>query len=186
MHYYRIKADPSANDRWYLQSPLDIFGNEIDSRLFTKTERVKVLSSLLLPIRQEGKIVDFNFCDFDMPVVNLDTAEIVEKFTNGNIQRIPVKIIGASGEFEILNVLQSVSCIDEDGSDLVRWSKNDGRVDKIGKIRMAVRIRLDAAKAAGRHIFRLADWKIALVISEELKMKLEKAKVSGVFYERLT
>jgi hypothetical protein len=39
--FYRLIADPAATSRWYLKSPIDPSGNEVDPRLFTQGVPVK-------------------------------------------------------------------------------------------------------------------------------------------------
>lgn len=89
-HYYELLADPEATTRWYLKSPVDSEGNEIDPRLFTQGLRVGRQPLLTVPVRRQGNPVDFNFCDFDMIVSPVSLNDAIEAVAKHAIQRIPV------------------------------------------------------------------------------------------------
>jgi hypothetical protein len=185
-NFYRLVADPAAVSRWYLKSPVDRDGVEIDPRIFRVGSQVDVQIPLVLPLRRQGKEVDFNFCDFDMVVTPRELNEAIEALVGGAVQRIPISISGAAGNYEILNVRGLVSCIDEARSDFLKWTQVDGRPEKTGQYRMFARLRISPQRATGHHIFRLAEWPIALVVSEEMKKLFEFREVSGVAYERIS
>lgn len=183
--FYLLLADPTATSRWYLKSPLDPSGNEVDPRLFTQGVPVGSQPSLTLPLRRNGDAVGFNFCDFDMVVTPAAVNAELEALTGSAIQRIPVTVDKRGDEFEILNVCELVQCVDESRSLLTKWTEADGRPEKVGQFRMIVKLRIDPVAANGHHIFRVAGWPIALLVSEEVKNFLEARKVSGLNYERV-
>ncbi|QNM95560.1 imm11 family protein [Chitinimonas koreensis] len=186
MNFYRILADPAATTRWYLKSPTDLHGIEVDPRIFTQGLCVNSLQPLNLPLRRPGYEVDFNFCDFDMVVTPAVINVELERLVGEVIQRIPVQINGSSNKYEILNICNLVQCIDESKSMYTKWTDSDGRPEKIGEYRMIAKISIDPLAANGHHIFRLSGWPIALIISEEVKSLLETRKVSGIKYEHVS
>jgi hypothetical protein len=42
---------------------------------------------------------------------------------------------------------------------------------------------IDCARAEGHHLFRVADWKVAVIVSAELREAMEERGFSGVEYE---
>lgn len=183
--YYRLLADPAAISRWYLSSPIDPTGREIDPRTFTQGAPVGSQPPLSLPLRQAGDKVGFNFCDFDMVVTPSAINAELEGLVGPAIQRIPVSVENSIGGFDILNVCELVQCIDEARSLVTKWTAADGRPEKVGQFRMIAKLKIDPAAASGHHIFRAAGWPIALIVSENVKSLLEVKRVSGLKYERV-
>jgi len=184
-NFYRLLADPAATSRWYLKSPFDPSGNEVDPRLFTQGVHVESQPSLRLPLRRDGDEVDFNFCDFDMVVTPARVNAELEALVGPAIQRIPVMVDSKADEYEILNVCERVSCFDESRSLFTKWGDADGRPEKVGQLRMVVKLKIDPSLADGHHLFRMADWPVALIASQEVKRFFESRKLSGLKYEQV-
>lgn len=185
LKYYELQADPAAFPRWYLGSPIDPAGSEIDPRTFTQGVPVGTQPPLILPFRRTGDEVEFNFCDFDMIVTPRTLNAELETLVGAAIQRIPVSVGNRADEFEILNVCELVKCVDESRSVATKWTASDGRPDKVGQFRMVIELKIDPSAASGHEIFRVAGWPIALVVSEKVKRFFEDRKVSGLKYERV-
>jgi hypothetical protein len=151
--------------------------------MFTKATRVAVTDDLSLPIRQRGWPVDFTLADFDMPVVRRHVGEIIEGVAPDYCQHIPIRVEGTDDEYEILNVLRSIACVDEGASEFTKWNAADQRPDKVGAFRMITRLRLDPARASGAEIFRVQEWPIALVVGDAIRDALRAIEVSGIAFE---
>ncbi len=184
-HYYELLTDPEATSRWYLKSPVDSEGHEIDPRLFTQGLRVDHQPSLAVPLRRQGNPLDFNFCDFDMIISPASLNEAIESVAKNAIQRIPVTADNRENEFEILNICNLIDCVDESRSLLTKWTVADGRPEKAGQFRMIANLKINPAAASGHDIFRVAGWPIAVVVSEKIKTIFEERNVSGLKYERV-
>lgn len=184
--FFRIRPDYTANNCWYLKSPLDSNGTEIDPRKFTEGVDLSLNAELSLPIRRTGASLNFNFCDFDMVVVSKKIAEKLEKFAGGAVQRFPVSISEVNESFEILNVRECISCIDEVNSEFTKWTVEDENPDKVGKFRMFLRLKINDLVVGERHIFRISEWPIALIVSEEMKTLLELEDIFGIKFELVT
>jgi hypothetical protein len=182
--YYRLLSDPSAASRWHLGSPIDLLGNQVDPRTFTRGTPVVEHAVLQVPVRRPGDEVGFNFCDFDMVVTPARVNAKLEGLVGTAVQRIPVRVNSTEG-LEILNICDVVCCVDETRSQFTRWCDADGRPDKIGQFRMIVKLRIDSAAAAGHHIFRVEGWPIALIVSERVKELFESEHLTGLVYERV-
>lgn len=184
-NFYRLLADPTATSRWYLKSPIDPSGNEVDPRSFTQGVPVGSQPSLRLPLRRSGDEVGFNLCDFDMVVTPASINAELEALVGPAIQRVPVKVEAPSAEYEILNVCELVSCFDESRSLFTKWTDTDGRPEKVGQLRMVIKLKIDPLLADGHHLFRVAGWPIALIASQEVKRLFESMNLSGLKYERV-
>lgn len=181
--FYRLLADPKAVKRWYLKAPLDASGNELDARVFTQGLRYLGALPLMIPLRRYGDLVDFNFGDFDMVVTPAKINAEIERQLGPQVQRISVEIESGNKDFEILNVLDVVRCIDKQSSEFTIWTENDGRPDKTGQFRMITQLRIDANAAEGHCLFRIAEWPITLIASEDIKKILESNVTTGVAFE---
>lgn len=181
--FYRLLVDPSEMSRWYLGSAMDMCQNEIDPRIFTQGGRVEFPPDMCVRARRAGRELDFNFCDFDMVVASSEVGEKLLKIVGSAIQRIPVMIDSAAKAYEILNICKLVSCLDRDKSLFTEWSAKDGRPEKVGQLRMVARLKIDPAVAKGQHVFRIAEWPIAVIVSSNVKDWLVANKVSGIKYE---
>lgn len=181
--FFRVIADPKANDRWFLKSPVKFNGQQIDPRIFTIGARFNGGEHLSLPLRREGNPVDFNFCDFDMVVTTKALNEAIEEIAVDLIQRVSIAVGDNSIEYEVLNVLDTVSCINEQLSEFIKWSPEDGAPDKVGHFRMITKLFIDPDKATGHKIFRIREWKAPLIVEEEIKNLLERRRVTGIAFQ---
>lgn len=186
MKFYRLVADPLATTRWHLRAPVDMSGEEVDPRLFTAGLVTKPTSQLRIPLRRAGDEVDFNFGDFDMVVSPAVINAELETLTGASIERIPVWVQASERNYEILNILKFVRCIDEATSEFTKWTTEDGRPDKTGVYRMFTRLQIQQEAANGNHLFRIAEWPIALIASAQAKAILERHGVTGVGFQAVT
>lgn len=185
--YYRIIADPKATDRWYLGVPIDSSGREVDPRLFTQGVEVDRRGPFRVSMRKSGLQVDFNFADFDMPVVTRGLALTLEKWSGSSIQIFEADVDGASdGDYCIVNTLDLVDCINESSSQYLKWTSADGRPEKIGQYRMFTKICIDSSRAHGHHFFRVCGWPITLIVSSELRAELEALGVRGISFLKVS
>jgi hypothetical protein len=184
-NFYRVLPDPDAFPRWYLGAPVDSLGRDVDPRLFTSGVPVASLPALYLPLRRTGPSVAFNFCDFDMVVTPKKLNAKLEAIVGPAIQRIPVLVQGTDTEFEILNVCELVTCLDHSRSLTTIWMGAESPAEKIGHIRMVARLKIEPHAASGHDVFRVAQWPIALIVSERVKWFLESEIATGIKFEQV-
>jgi hypothetical protein len=60
------------------------------------------------------------------------------------------------------------------------WKSEDNRPDKLGEYSAVHRMRIDPAKVGGIHVFRPWGWRVALVLSEDIKHAIEAASLTGI------
>lgn len=63
------------------------------------------------------------------------------------------------------------------------WTEKDNYPEMLGNYKMISTIRIDPARTDGHHLFRIARWPLALLVSEDLKRALEGIPSLGVVFE---
>jgi hypothetical protein len=183
--YYRLVDDESLPGRWYLRSPIEPTGAELDPRVFLEARAVDVLGPLRLPLRRPGTPLDFTLADFDMPVARRALAERLAILAPGALQLIPVTIAGQDGDFVILNLLQAVRCLDERATTIQWWQPEDGRPEKVGQYRMVLNEVIDPRKVGSAQLFRLGGWEIAVICTDAVKRALDADTFRGLAFRQL-
>jgi hypothetical protein len=169
-HYYRVGLNPERSDVWFIEAPMNRDGDEIDPRLFTQSKRWRPEEELF-STRPSGEPARFALGEFDCPIVDSEVGRAIAS-RDEHVQLIPLSI-GSSANYAILNALRLVRCIDEQGSEFERFTKASSRPDLTGQFKVFYQLRLDRRKIpADAHIFRLTDFTLALIISEEMKQLL--------------
>ena len=108
----------------------------------------------------------------------------MEEYAEHDIQRIPAHVEADQGDWEVLNVLTRIDCIDPEKSIIQYYPPN--HAENPSKPRGVVRLVLDAQRIGDHHVFRPKDWEIALIVSERVRNALKKAKVSGIEFRPVT
>lgn len=191
MKYFRIVADNErAYPRWHLGEPFDASGEELDAREFTCAKPYTGAAPSTVALKVEGPIFDFNFAAFGMTVLSEKATDFFCSFgTSQAIQAFPVRVQREAGIWKgaIANFLNTVDCIDRNIADFDVWADDHEDVLLRGKIRGfgANGIIIDKAKAAGHHLFRLKDWEIGPVASEDMVDRMQAVSMSGVTFIQL-
>ena len=180
-HYKLIDA-AGTPDRWWLGTPYDLDGNEVDPDSFGWAQRLNPRLPLSISLRYDGIPMDFTFADFGVPVVNLRTRHILEEFALSEFQTFPATIEGCPGDYFAVNFLDVRKCVDESQSEFLKWTEADNRPDKLGKFRQITKLRIDPVRAGDADIFRLEDFKVILIVSERLQRAFTQADITGVSF----
>jgi hypothetical protein len=183
LHFYRILADPNAVDRWFLDEPVGQQGRQIDARAFLQGSRYIGPPPADVPIQRVGREVTFNLAAFDMPVVSGELGRFLLEAAPQEIELFPVTVGSTIPGFAILNVVSIQDCLDETKSNVLKWKPEDARPDKVGQYRMVTNLTIDPQRTSGRNLFRVAGWKIALIVSEKIKAALDGSKELGIVFE---
>ena len=193
LYYDVVEDDVNYSDRWFLGEPIASDGTQIDARHFVEglrySDGLKYIgpNPKVVPIDVPGRRVGFLFAAFDMPVVSRAVADIVACFGEPDIQRFPVLVDGHVDGYEILNIVSAVDCLDEARCEhVMKWTKNDHRPELAGKPRMIIGLRINPERAAGKHILRIANWRIALIVSDALRSAIEAVPDLGVRFLPVT
>jgi hypothetical protein len=181
---FDIRADRAKfPDKWFLDEPLAMAGDEIDEREFAAGIPYAGPLPAVVPVYKPGKELAFNLGAFDMPVVSAAVADIICHAAGDDVECFPVTIPGARGSYRILNAVYSLDCLDEQRSEFTRWRPGDHRSDLLGQYRMISTIRIDPRRTGHHHVFRIKNWPIALLVSNTIKDALITIPDLGIVFE---
>ncbi|WP_206120591.1 DUF1629 domain-containing protein [Stenotrophomonas sp. TD3] len=100
----------------------------------------------------------------------------------------PVVIEGRHSResYFILIVETCIDCVDESRSEFEKLERDDAvRPDLAGQYRAFAKLALDGRKVGSWHIFRIGGFGAALIVSGEVKSRLEWAGVTDVIFEQV-
>lgn len=183
---YRLWFDSRDQGQWFLGEPRDVSGREVDPFIFKGGERVDVPDGLVVPVDNAGHPLDFSFGSFDMPVVTEPVGALLDTLAAADVQRIPVRVEGRSEPYEILNVVTVIDCIDRDRTIGDLWTEEDGDPSDVGDYQGVYELWLDPGRVGGARIFRPAGWLSVVAVTEDVKLALEDAKVSGLSFKAIS
>jgi hypothetical protein len=152
-----IRHDTNLNPKEYILTPVE-----------TGWER-----DLVFPIERRGIELEFNGPEL-LPVVVEPLAEALKELAPSEVQLFPVEIPGQSRRYSILNVTEIIDCIDERRTRGDRCSPGERR-----KYHYLSDLHILPEIAAGHHLFRLANWEVALICSKRVMELFELHRVRG-------
>ncbi|MFP2909545.1 imm11 family protein [Pyxidicoccus sp. 3LFB2] len=176
-------AENVQTGNWYLSDPVDEHGQEVeDPWMFRAGRPLRIEGRLTMPVDQPGRPLDFSNAGVGAtPVVHVKVASIFSEMAPDDVQLIPVDIQGYPDQYLILVSTRLIRCIDEQASREVRfWKPEHGQPEKVGQYRSVSGMRIDRARVGKVKVFRTWGWKIALIVSEDIKQALERVKATGV------
>jgi hypothetical protein len=133
--------------------------------------------NLVFPIERRGIELEFNGPEL-LPVVVEPLAEALRELAPSEVQLFPVEIPGQSRRYCILNVTEALDCIDERRT---RGEHNPPGSSR--KYRNLSDVHIVPEIAAGHHLFRLANWEVALICSKRVRELFELHRVRGALFE---
>ncbi|WP_141618615.1 DUF1629 domain-containing protein [Myxococcus sp. AB036A] len=180
--YFQLADNVSIPGRWELGHPGDAQGHEVDDPwMFREGHPVEVSQRFTVPIEEPGKALDFSLAGFSTPVVSASVANIFLEMAPKDVQLLPVDIRDHLDPYFILVATRLIRCIDDAASEeVLYWRPEDGRPEKVGQYRDVYGMRVDLAQVGNAQVFRTWGWSIALIVSEDIKQALERAKATGV------
>ena len=181
LRYFELSEDVQAGT-WYLGDPVDEQGQEVeDPWQFRDGRPVSVSGQLTVPIDQQGRALDFSAAGVGMtPVVHVQVASIFAELAPDDVQFIPVCIKGMPDQYVILVATKCILCIDEPRSRVQFWTAEDGLPEKVGTYYAVDDLHIDVKKVGTTKVFRTEGWNIALIVSEDIKLALERIRATGV------
>jgi hypothetical protein len=172
-----------------LGAPTDQHGREIDDPWqFADGRPVHVEGRLKIPVKRPGTSLDFSLAGIGAtPIVHARVASLLAELAPGDVQFLPVEIDSQSEPYCILVATRLIRCIDDTASEEVEyWTPEDGQPEKVGEYRNVAGMRIDPTQVGGARLFRTWGWPIALVVSEELKVAMERAGITGTRFKSVT
>jgi hypothetical protein len=89
-----------------------------------------------------------------------------------DVEQIPVRVGEIEG-YVALNATRRVACVDETRSVFTKWTTTDHRSDLAGGYR-SINPLYVAAVPSDAHFFRVDGWSVGLIVSEEIKVAMER------------
>lgn len=135
-----------------------------------------------------GERRTFNVANADRtPIANEQVANVFRELAPDDVQLFPVEVEGASERFYVVNATKSFRCVDEKNSLEVQVYPPDGAdPERVGEYRAISGLRIDTSIIGNARVFRPLGWEIALIVSEEVKARIERIGNTGVYFNRVT
>lgn len=179
--FFDLFDDVYVPGRWHLGSPIDAEGRAADDfGYFTQGHAVKDPGPLWIPCTVPGAPLDYSIGGLNVPIVHARVAEVFTRLVPHAVQLLPVEIEGQAASYFILVVTRLVHCIDEKASEIERWTEENGVPEMVGEYMSVRNLHIDRSRVGEEHLFRLKDWEVVILVSEELKTALEHINATGV------
>ena len=180
MEYFKITDDIEYPNRWYLG---DINVSDMWQFSIGKPVDEKKLKNLKVKFDEKGESMDFTLNDGEgVPIISQLFAECLREFMD-DIQLLPLKVPGISEKYYIMVIKNAIECVDENLSVFEKFEVgNDIRPDLAGDYQDIEVLKVDTSRI-NRHIFRIAKYEVAAIVSGEVKDRLGVAKVTGIEFE---
>ncbi|MBK8257908.1 MAG: hypothetical protein IPK82_35235 [Polyangiaceae bacterium] len=182
MNYFETLDDMTSRSRWHIG---DITLSDGSIPRLRSGHRVSESTGFRAPITHPGKALDFCFTSFAVPILTPQLGNVVASIAGENIQVLPVQV--ESHDMRIMNVLRIIDCVDEARSEFMKWTSADHRADLAGQYRLITKLVLNArAIPADAHVFRIAGYEVALIVSASVKYAMEQAGCKGAVFRDVT
>jgi hypothetical protein len=176
MKYYQIVDDPRIDDRWVLGTPAaepDAFEASwlgMRQPLPVRDYQVKVL--------RPGREVDFVLSASQVPIVSENLREVLEGLGDPCVQFLTVRIDAAVGTYFAVHAHRHLQCLDETRS---KFSRQPGDKAPPGRPYLAVYMFMVDPRHIpdDAHMFRIADWRPPVIVSEVMKDRIEASRSRG-------
>lgn len=199
---YQLRFDASDRGQWFLDNPVDAssgrqlrwvghfgLGEPLDVR------------ELSIPLLKPGHPLDVTLHDFEF-VVSERIGKLIADLAPEDVQRISARIESVQERYEALNLLSTIDCID--------WQRTRAQMRRPGEERvetgslasfasllehepdmnlyryvMSDGMRLNPDGIEGARLFRVKNWTLWPVVTEEIKVALEHEGATGLEYRLL-
>ncbi|PSH60005.1 hypothetical protein CU100_04580 [Phyllobacterium endophyticum] len=168
-----------------------------DDWKFTTADGVAHLSALgedkfILDMNEfgpaDGSAMDFTIAAHDVPIVSATLKDALF-FVDGLYYyavAIPEKP-SASPHYYAMATDNFIDCFDERKSVFSIFTPDDPvRPDRAGDYHSVIKLIIDPAKAVGHDIFRIKRYPTALIVSERVKITLERGGFTGLDFRLCT
>ena len=186
MNYYAMKLEEGGRAAWELVIPV-VITEKLTVWAFQEGRHVHVDVGARIPVvlRERGRVIDINLTARCVPVVSERVGALFGRIAPTDVQRIPACVGKADLEWEILNVLNLVDCLDYKKSTIDYYPADYPDREKAGQIFGIWQYFIRPAAVGGHHVFRVKDWTADVIVSEMVKDELENLGATGVSYEHV-
>jgi hypothetical protein len=180
--FFKLMDDMLVPDRWHIGEILAADGSEPQFDAGISCD----LRPLHAKLTRAGRPLDFCVSAFNVPVAKESLAATIALIAGRDVQCIPTLVDTRTG-FDALNTLRLIRCIDEDRSMFMKWTAQDHRADLAGQYRSVSKLRVDPRMIPeDAHFFRPKDWEVVLIVSEPVKVAMERTGCLGAKFQEVT
>jgi hypothetical protein len=185
--YFKLTDNMSVPGRWLLGALADIQGRPLSEPwVFTDGVPLADPGRLKLSSDVPGKALDFSLAADVIPVVHVRVASVFAELAPDDVQSFPVEVEGQPEQFRVLVATKLIRCIDDKATkEVLKWTPEDGRPEKVGEYRDVWGMRIDASQVGDAKVFRTWGWPIALIVREEIRDALERMGATGTEFEEV-
>lgn len=186
-HFYSVELGDVP--RWLLETPTRDSGDAFDEPwMFADGRVLPDLGPLKARIAHPGRRRAFDFSVIEAaPIVSEAAANVFRTLAPNDIQLFEVSIEGVPERYFVVNATKVVDAIDEARCrEVHHYDEDDPASGHEGEYNWIYGLRIDPSKTEGAQVFRLKKFKIAFIVSEEVKNALERVGNLGVSFERVT
>ncbi|MCK8498092.1 imm11 family protein [Myxococcus fulvus] len=186
-HFYAVEIGDVP--QWCLDTPAPTVGGSLeDPWMFVEGKPVPDPGPLKTQPFHHGDRRTFNVANADRtPIANEQVANVFRELAADDVQLFPVEVEGASERYYVVNATKRFTCVDEKNSREVQRYPPDGAVsDREGEYRSITGLRIDTSRIENARVFRPMGWEVALIVSEEVKARIEHIGNTGVYFNRVT
>ncbi|QAT87968.1 hypothetical protein EJ065_6439 [Corallococcus coralloides] len=138
-------------------------------------------------VAHPGTSRDFVFSSIEeTPIVSEAIATVFKTLAPDDVQLFPVSIEGVPEPYFVINATKVIDCIDEARCREVHHYDEDAPPGLEGEYNWIYGLRIDPSKTEGAQVFLLKKFKVAFIVSEDVKNALEAVGNLGVSFERVT
>ncbi|MCY1032827.1 hypothetical protein OV207_15260 [Corallococcus sp. BB11-1] len=171
---------------WFLEDPVDMNSVEVevDPWMFRAGKPIQMPERLRIPIGEPGRSRDFSLAGIGLtPIVHVKLATVLAERAAADVQLLPVDIPGQPDQYVLVVATKTLRCIDEKASEEVLfWEPRHNKPEKLGQYRSVYGMRIDPSKVGATQLFRPWGWRVALIVSEDLKTALEQTGATGMYF----
>jgi hypothetical protein len=170
MQYFRLTDEVEIPGRWHLGQ---VFDGDRSRDDFLAGKRLAEPNALSVEISHTGLSLNFCLTSFAVPVAVTALGEAILRCAGSDLQLFTLRILPGLNH-DVLNATRSIVCLDEQRSEFMKWLPGDHRPDLVGQYRMVPRLIVDPTRVpADAHFFRIAGWRVALIVSQSVKDAME-------------
>ena len=179
VRYFRLTDDINVPNRWYLGD----VRNADNWLLASGKALADPHADLKVEVYRHGDAMDFTLTEaYGIPIVSSKVKDGLADLPG--VRFLPVTVVGTNllQSYFIVLIEYTVDCVDEDASEFETFSADDPvRPDKAGQYKAFFKLVVDKgkAKAAGKPVFRLAKFEVAIIVNADVKGVLDAVGTRG-------
>ena len=177
MRYFKISSDHFESWIQFTEAEDNEYLAKLDaSSLTPHSSKPPLKASWIEGAKKEQKWLDTHLYSPVFLVLSLKAAQLLDEFFGGNGFFIATK--GLKDNYTIYNVTNVIS-------NAFDWTDSDVKGDKshLSKINTAA---IFEDKIQGSHIFKLAESRVDIFVSESFKNKVENCNLTGFIFEEVS